>query len=85
VTVSVTVWVIVGASLAVASLAAIGLFALIVFRALKGLSKEVARAGELVAEAAAPIQAGIASAQAAMARAPAGNGTRPEPSASAGR
>lgn len=76
-TVSVTTWVIVGASLAVASLAAIGLFAFIVFRALKGLSKEVARAGELVAEASAPIQEGIARAQAAMARAPAGNGSRP--------
>ena len=64
------VWVIVGASLAVAALAAIGYFAFGVFRAVKGLSKEVARAGKLLADAAAPVQAGLAQAQA-------GNGSRP--------
>lgn len=67
---SVTLWVIVGASLAVAALVAIGLFAFAVYRAVKGLSKELASAGKLVADLSAPIQAG-------MARAQAGNGSRP--------
>jgi len=62
--------VIVGASLAVVSLAVIGYCALGVLRAFKGLTKEVARAGKALAEAAAPVQAGIARAQA-------GNGGRP--------
>ena len=63
-TATVTVWVIVGASLAVAALAAIGYFALGVFRAVKGLSKEVGRAGRSVNEALAPVQAAMARAQA---------------------
>ena len=67
---SVTVWVIVGASLAVAALAAIGYFAFGVFRAVKGLSKDMAEATKLLSEAAAPVQAGIARVQA-------GNGSRP--------
>ena len=54
------VWVIVGAALAVAALAAIGYFALGVFRAVKGLSKEIGRAGRALSDAAAPIQAGLA-------------------------
>jgi len=61
--VAVTVWVIVGASLAVAALAAIGYFALGVFRAVKSLSKEVGRAGRSLADAMAPIQAGLAQTQ----------------------
>jgi len=64
------VWVIVGASLAVAALAAIGYFAFGVFRAVKALSKDVAKAGKLLSDAAAPVQAGIA-------RAPSANGSRP--------
>jgi hypothetical protein len=62
--VSVTVWWIVGASLAVAALAAIGYFALGVFRAVKGLTKEVGRAGRSLNEAMAPVQAGLAGAPA---------------------
>lgn len=64
------VWVIVGVSLGVVALAAIGYFAFGVFRAVKGLSKDVAAASKVLADAAAPIQAGIARAQA-------GNGSRP--------
>jgi hypothetical protein len=67
---TVMVWVIVGASLAVAALAAIGYFAFGVFRAVKGLSKEIGRAGTVLAEAGAPTQAGTA-------RARTGNGPRP--------
>jgi hypothetical protein len=66
------VWVIVGVSLAVVALAAIGYFAFSVFRAVKGLSKEVAGVSKLLADAAAPVQAGIARAQS-------GNGSRPGP------
>ncbi len=62
------VWVIVGASLAVASLAAIGYFAFGVFRAVKELSRELGRAGRLVSEAAEPVTAGLAQL---------GNGSRP--------
>ena len=58
-TATVTVWVIVGAGLAVGALAAIGYFALGVFRAVKGLSKELGRAGGSVTEALAPIQAAL--------------------------
>jgi hypothetical protein len=64
VTVTATVWVIVGASLAVAALAAIGYFALGVFRAVKGLSKEVGRASRSLTDALAPVQAGLARMQA---------------------
>lgn len=64
------VWVIVGASLAVAALAAIGYFAFGVFRALKGLMKEVGRASKTLSEAAGPMQAGLAQMQS-------GDGTRP--------
>lgn len=67
---TVTVWVIVGVSLAVVSLAAIGYFAFGVFRVVKGLSKDVAQATEVLSEAAAPMQAGLASMQS-------GNGSRP--------
>jgi hypothetical protein len=54
--VTVTFWVIVGAALGAAALAAIGYFTFSVFLALKGLSKEIGRAGRALAEAAAPIQ-----------------------------
>lgn len=64
------VWVIVGASLAVVALAAIGYFAFGVFRAVKDLSKDLARTSKLLADAAAPVQNGTR-------RAPAGNGSRP--------
>lgn len=64
------VWVIVGVSLAVVALAVIGYFAFGVFRAVKDLSKDVAKASKLLADAAAPVQAGIARAQS-------GNGSRP--------
>jgi beta-lactamase regulating signal transducer with metallopeptidase domain len=60
VTVTATVWVIVGASLAVAASAAIGYFSLGVFRAVKGLSKEVGRASRSLTDALAPVQAGLA-------------------------
>ena len=66
------VWVIVGVSLAVVALAAIGYFAFGVFRAVKGLSKDVAAASKQLADLAAPLQAGITRAQA-------GNGSRPGP------
>ena len=62
--VTVMVWVIVAAGLAVAALAAIGYYALGVFRAVKGLSKEVGRAGKSVNEALAPVQAALARTQA---------------------
>jgi hypothetical protein len=62
--VTVTVWVIVGAGLAVAALAAIGYFALGVFRAVKGLTKEVGRANRSLTDALAPVQAGLAGLQA---------------------
>lgn len=55
-----TTWWIVGISLGAASLAAIGYFALGVFRAVKGLAKEIGRAGSRLAEAAAPVQEGLA-------------------------
>lgn len=71
------VWVIVGASLAVAALAAIGYFAFGVFRAVKDLTKEVGKAGKVLADAAAPMRAGMAAMQS-------GNGARPG-SASADR
>lgn len=74
---TVLVWVIVGVGLAVAALAAIGYFAFGVFRAVKELSKEIGRAGTVLAEAGAPMQAGAA-------RARTGNGSRPG-SAPAGR
>ena len=64
------VWVIVGASLAVAALAAIGFFAFGVFRAAKDLSRELGRASRVVSQAAEPIKAGLAQAQL-------GNGSRP--------
>lgn len=66
------VWVIVGVSLAVAALAAIGYFAFGVFRAVKDLSRELARAGRLLTEAAEPVKTGLAQAQL-------GNGSRPGP------
>lgn len=69
---TVTVWVIVGVSLAVLSLAAIGYFAFGVFRVAKGLSKDMAQATKRLSEAAAPMQAGLASMQG-------GNGSRPGP------
>lgn len=68
------VWVIVGVSLAVASLAAIGYFAFGVFRAVKELSKDVGKASRLLADAAAPMQTGLAGMQS-------GNGSRPGPTA----
>ena len=52
--------VIIGACLAVTALAAIGYFALVVFRAVKGLSKELGRAGRELNEALAPVQAELA-------------------------
>jgi len=64
------VWVIVGASLAVVALAAIGYFAFGVFRAVKDLSKDLAKTSKLLADAAAPVQNGVG-------RASAGNGSRP--------
>jgi hypothetical protein len=64
------VWVIVGASLAVAALASIGYFAFGVFRAVKGLMKEVGKASRLLSETAAPVQAGLARMQS-------GDGARP--------
>lgn len=64
------VWVIVGASLAVAALAAIGYFAFGVFRAAKDLSRELGRAGRVVVQAAEPVKAGLAQVQL-------GNGSRP--------
>jgi beta-lactamase regulating signal transducer with metallopeptidase domain len=63
------VWVIVGVSLAVAALAAIGFFAFGVFRAAKDVSKELARASRLLADAAEPVKSGLA--QVAL-----GNGSR---------
>lgn len=56
------VWVIVGVSLAVLALAAIGYFSLGVFRAAKDLSRELGRAGRLLSEAAAPVKSGLAQA-----------------------
>lgn len=64
------VWVIVGASLAVVALAAIGYFAFGVFRAVKGLTKEIGKASKLLSDAAAPMQAGLAGMQS-------GDGARP--------
>jgi hypothetical protein len=61
------VWVVVGAGLAVAALAAIGYYALRVFGAAKGLSKEIGRAAARLTDAAAPIQAGLQQTQAALA------------------
>lgn len=61
---TVMVWVIVAAGLAVAALVAIGYYALGVFRAVKGLSKEVGRAGRSVNEALVPVQAALARTQA---------------------
>jgi hypothetical protein len=63
-------WVFVGAGLAVAALAAIGYFAFGVFRAVKDLSKEIGRAGTVLAEASAPMQSGTA-------RPRSGDGSRP--------
>lgn len=54
------VWVIVGVSLAVLALAAIGYFAFGVFLAAKGLSRELGRASRLLAEAAAPVTSALA-------------------------
>jgi hypothetical protein len=71
------VWVIVGVSLAVVALAAIGYFSLNVFRAAKDLSRELRRAARLLSEAAAPVTAELAQAQAQL-----GNGSRPGSSAS---
>jgi hypothetical protein len=65
--VTVTVWVIIGACLAAAAIAAIGYFALGVFRAVKGLSKEVGRAGRRIDEAMAPVRAQLDQAKAAPA------------------
>jgi hypothetical protein len=56
----VTTWWIVGIALGAVSLAAIGYFALGVFSAVKGLAKEIGRAGSRLAEAAAPVQDGLA-------------------------
>ena len=64
------VWVIVGVSLAVVALAAIGYFAFGVFRAVKALLKDVANASKLFADTSAPMQAGRASMRT-------GNGSRP--------
>lgn len=64
------VWVIVGASLAVAALVAIGYFAFGVFRAVKDLAKEIGRAGTVLAGGGAP-------ARAPAARVQSGNGSRP--------
>jgi beta-lactamase regulating signal transducer with metallopeptidase domain len=64
------VWVIVGVSLGVVALAAIGYFAFGVFRAVKALSKDVAEVSKLLADASAPMQAGLAGVQS-------GNGSRP--------
>lgn len=64
------VWVIVGVSLAVVALAAIGYFAFGIFVAVKGLAKDVARTSKLLAEASAPMQSGLARVQS-------GNGSRP--------
>jgi beta-lactamase regulating signal transducer with metallopeptidase domain len=69
------VWVIVGVSLAVAALAAIGFFAFGVFRAAKDVSKELARASRLLADAAEPVKTGLA--QVAL-----GNGSRSRPASS---
>lgn len=55
-----TTWWIVGIALGAVSLAAIGYFAFGVFRAVKGLAKEIGRAGSRLAEAAAPVQEGLA-------------------------
>jgi hypothetical protein len=63
-------WVIVGVSLAVLALAAIGYFAYGVFRAAKDLLGELGRASWRLADAAAPIKA-------ALVRAPLSNGSRP--------
>lgn len=73
------VWVIVGVSLAVSALAAIGYFAWGVFRALKDVSRELGRAGRLVAEAAAPVKAGLAQAQLANGSRDNGSGPVPPP------
>lgn len=55
-----TTWWIVGIALGAVSLAAIGYFAFGVFRAVKGLAKEIGRSGSRLAEAAAPVQDGLA-------------------------
>ncbi len=68
-------WVIVGVSLAVAALAAIGFFAFGVFRAAKDVSKELARASRLLTDAAEPVKTGLA--QVAL-----GNGSRSRPASS---
>jgi hypothetical protein len=57
---AVTTWWIVGIALGVASIAAIGYFSLGVFRAVKGLALEIGRAGSRLAEAAGPVQEGLA-------------------------
>lgn len=56
----VTTWWIVGIALGAASLVAIGYFSFGVFVAVKGLAKELKRSGTRLAEAAGPVQEGLA-------------------------
>ncbi|MGH6657400.1 MAG: hypothetical protein ACRDVE_19625 [Actinocrinis sp.] len=60
-----TLWFIVGGSLAVAALAAVGYCSFAVFRAVKQVTRDLGAASRTVADAAAPMQAGLAAMQGA--------------------
>ena len=61
------VWVVTGVVLGVCALAAVGLFGLRVWRAVRGLVKEVGRATTAVTEAMGPVQEQLARTQSALA------------------
>ena len=63
----VMVWVVTGVVLGVCAFAALGALAWRVWGEVRGLLKEVGRAGSLLAEAAAPVQEQLARTQSALA------------------